>query len=73
VWGTDSAAFVFSADSEGRVTAYENKNRPFSEVAELETMNPRLRGPAAFLTSFVKGYLLRCGGHAALRGSAVAR
>jgi hypothetical protein len=73
VWGTDSAAFVFSADGEGRVTAYENKNRPFSEVAELETMNPRLRGPAAFLASFVKGYLLRCGGHAALRRNAVAR
>jgi hypothetical protein len=67
VWGTDSAAFVFSADQAGQVTAYENKNRSFSAVAELDAMNHSLRGPAALLSSFVKGYLLRCQSRAALR------
>ena len=60
IWGTDSAAFVFSADADGNVIAQANKNRSFSNVGELEAMNPSLRGPAAFLSSFVKGYLLRC-------------
>ena len=60
VWGTDSAAFVFSADADRSVTAYENKNRQFSDASELDTLNPSLRGPAAFLGSFVKGYLARC-------------
>jgi hypothetical protein len=67
IWGTDSAAYVFSADAEGNVSAYENKNRSFSDVAELDAMNPSLRGPAAFLSSFVKGYLLRCEGRVRLR------
>ncbi len=60
IWGTDSAAFVFSADASGNVSTYENKNRPFSNVDELDAMNPSLRGPAAFLSSFVKGYLRHC-------------
>ncbi len=60
VWGTDSAAFVFSADPDASVTAYENKNRAFSGASELESLNPSLRGPAAFLASFAKGYLGRC-------------
>lgn len=60
VWGTDSAAFVFSADADASVTAYANKNRAFSGPEELETVNATLRGPAAFLASFTKGYLTRC-------------
>jgi hypothetical protein len=60
VWGTDSAAFVFSADADGSVTAQANKNRAFSGPEELDTLNPSLRGPAAFLASFTKGYLTRC-------------
>jgi hypothetical protein len=67
IWGTDSAAFVFSADADGSVTAYEHKNRAFSEAAQLDDLNPSLRGPAAFLGSFVKGYLTRCEGQAKLR------
>jgi hypothetical protein len=67
IWGTDSAAFVFSADPDASVTAYENKNRAFSGAAELETINPSLRGPAAFLASFAKGYLGRCENQARLR------
>jgi hypothetical protein len=67
IWGTDSAAFVFSADAEGSVTAYEHKNSAFSEASQLDDLNPSLRGPAAFLGSFVKGYLLRCESHAKLR------
>lgn len=67
VWGTDSAAFVFSADPDASVTAYENKNRAFSGASELETINPSLRGPAAFLASFAKGYLGRCENQARLR------
>lgn len=67
VWGTDSAAFVFSADADASVTAYENKNRAFSGPSELETINPSLRGPAAFLASFAKGYLGRCESQARLR------
>ena len=67
VWGTDSAAFVFSADPDATVTAYENKNRAFSGPSELEAINPSLRGPAAFLASFAKGYLGRCEGQARLR------
>jgi hypothetical protein len=67
VWGTDSAAFVFSADADASVTAYENKNRAFSGPAEMDTLNASLRGPAAFLGSFVKGYLTRCEGQAKLR------
>ena len=73
VWGTDSAAFVFSADADGAVTAYENKNRQFSDATELDTLNPSLHGPAAFLASFVKGYLLRCESHTRLRMNAPAR
>ena len=69
VWGTDSAAFVFSADADASVTAYENKNRAFSGPSELEAINPSLRGPAAFLASFAKGYLGRCEGQARLRMS----
>ena len=60
VWGTDSAAFVFSADADASVTAYTNKNRAFSGPEELDSLNPSLRGPAAFLASFTKGYLTRC-------------
>lgn len=60
VWGTDSAAFVFSADADGSVTAQPNKNRAFSGAEELDALNPSLRGPAAFLASFTKGYLTRC-------------
>ena len=67
VWGTDSAAFVFSADPDASVTAYENKNRAFSGASELESINPSLRGPAAFLASFAKGYLGRCEGQAQAR------
>lgn len=67
VWGTDSAAFVFSADADASVTAYENKNRAFSGPSEMDTLNPSLRGPAAFLGSFVKGYLARCENQAKLR------
>lgn len=67
VWGTDSAAFVFSADADASVTAYENKNRTFSGASELESINPSLRGPAAFLASFAKGYLGRCETQARLR------
>lgn len=70
VWGTDSAAFVFSADADATVTAYENKSRAFSNAAELDELNPSLRGPAAFLGSFVKGYLLRCEARAQLRMNA---
>jgi hypothetical protein len=70
VWGTDSAAFVFSVDPAARVTTYENKNRPFSGAADLDELNPSLRGPAAFLASFVKGYLLRCEAHVTLRMNA---
>lgn len=73
IWGTDSAAFVFSADAEGTVVAQENKNRSFSNVSELEAMNPSLRGPAALLSSFVKGYLLRCEGRVRLRSSVPVR
>lgn len=73
VWGTDSAAFVFSADADARVTAYENKNRAFSGAGELDELNPSLRGPAAFLASFVKGYLSRCEGHTRLRMTAPAQ
>ncbi len=73
IWGTDSAAFVFSADADGSVIAYANKNRSFSDVSELEAMNPSLRGPAAVLSSFVKGYLLRCEGQARLRSDAPVR
>ncbi len=58
---------MFSADGEGVVSTYENKNRSFSNIGELDAMNPSLRGPAAFLSSFVKGYLLRCEGHVKLR------
>jgi hypothetical protein len=60
IWGTDSAAFVFSADADASVTAYPNKNRAFSGPEELDSLNPTLRGPAAFLASFTKGYLTRC-------------
>ncbi|MDB5220169.1 MAG: sulfatase [Myxococcaceae bacterium] len=60
VWGTDSAAFVFSADADASVTAFAIKNRAFSGPEELATLNPSLRGPAAFLASFTKGYLTRC-------------
>ena len=60
VWGTDSAAFVFSADADASVTAQANKNRAFSGPEELDSLNPSLRGPAAFLASFTKGYLTRC-------------
>ena len=67
VWGTDSAAFVFSADPDASVTAYENKNRAFSGEAELASINPSLRGPAAFLASFAKGYLGRCEAEAQAR------
>ncbi len=73
IWGTDSAAFVFSADADGSVTAYANKNRSFSNVGELEAMNPSLRGPAALLSSFVKGYLLRCEGRVRLRADVPVR
>lgn len=70
VWGTDSAAFVFSAQPDGGFAAYENKNRGFSAAGELDVLNPSLRGPAAFLASFVKGYLLRCESHVRLRVAA---
>jgi hypothetical protein len=70
VWGTDSAAFVFSVDPDASVTAYENKNRAFSGPRDLDELNPSLRGPAALLASFVKGYLLRCESQARLRRSA---
>ena len=73
IWGTDSAAFVFSADADGTVNAYENKNRSFSDVAELDAMNPILRGPAAFLSSFSKGYLRRCEGSVRLRSDVPVR
>jgi phosphoglycerol transferase MdoB-like AlkP superfamily enzyme len=69
VWGTDSAAFVFSVDPDGSVIAYENKNRAFSGPDELDQLNPSLRGPAAFLSTFVKGYMSRCETHAQLRAS----
>ena len=36
-------------------------------TSELDALNPSLRGPAAFLSSFVKGYLLRCESHTRLR------
>ncbi|MDB4936982.1 MAG: sulfatase [Labilithrix sp.] len=65
VWGTDSAAFVFSVDGDGTVTAQSEKNHAFSGAAELDTLNASLRGPAAFLGSFAKGYLGRCE-HAAM-------
>ena len=67
VWGTDSAAFVFSVDADATVKAYENKNRAFSGPSELDTLNPSLVGPAAFLSSFAKGYLGRCESQARLR------
>jgi hypothetical protein len=67
VWGTDSAAFVFSVDGDGSVRARENKNRAFSDVRELDDLDASLRGPAAFLASFTKGYLGRCERHAKLR------
>ena len=73
IWGTDSAAFVFSADADGNVSTYENKNRSFSDIRELDAMNPSLRGPAAFLSSFVKGYLLRCEGRVRLRSGVPVR
>ena len=73
VWGTDSAAFVFSADADASVTAYENKNQQFSDAAEFDALNPSLRGPAAFLASFTKGYLGRCESHARLRMNATAK
>jgi hypothetical protein len=60
VWGTDSAAFVFSVDAEARVTVQPAKNHAFSDARELDTLDPSLRGPAAFLGSFSKGYLGRC-------------
>jgi hypothetical protein len=69
VWGTDSAAFVLSADADGSVTAHENKNRPFSSASEFDQLNPSLRGPAAFLGSLVKGYLQRCERQTRLRMS----
>jgi hypothetical protein len=69
VWGTDSAAFVFSADADARVVAYETKNRAFSRASELDELNPSLRGPAAVLASFVKGYLTRCERGAQLRSA----
>ena len=67
IWGTDSAAFVFSADADGSVTADENKNRQFSDPKEFDELNPSLRGPSAFLASFAKGYLARCESQAKLR------
>jgi hypothetical protein len=67
VFGTDSAAFVFSADADGTFTAFENKNRGFSGPSELGELNPTLRGPAAFLASMAKGYLGRCEHQARLR------
>jgi hypothetical protein len=73
IWGTDSAAFVFSADAGGHVTAYENKNRFFDGPADLDTLNPSLRGPAALLASFVKGYLTRCEPQAKLRMTTAVR
>jgi hypothetical protein len=73
IWGTDSAAFVFSADADGNVSAYENKNRSFSDVGEIDSMNPSLRGPAAFLSSFVRGYLMRCEGRVKLRSDVAVR
>ena len=45
------------------MTAQPNKNRAFSGPEELDSLNPSLRGPAAFLASFVKGYLTRCESH----------
>jgi hypothetical protein len=60
VWGTDSAAFVFGVDAAGAVTAQSEKNHAFSDASELDTLNPSLRGPAAFLASFTRGYLGRC-------------
>ncbi|MBX3189438.1 MAG: LTA synthase family protein [Labilithrix sp.] len=70
VWGTDSASFVFSVDDALAITVDDARNRTFSDVSEFDTMNATLRGPAAFLSSFVKGYLLRCEGEAHLRMSA---
>ncbi len=60
IWGTDSSAFVFSVRPDGAVTAHENKNRGFTERAEFASMNPSLRGPAAVLASFTKGYVRHC-------------
>jgi hypothetical protein len=69
IWGTDSAAFVFTVDGEGAVSAQVNKNRSFSNVGELDAMNATLRGPAALVSSFVKGYLLHCESRVRLRSS----
>jgi hypothetical protein len=60
VWGTDASAYVFSIDGKGVVTDDEIKNATYSDVSQFDTMNPLLRGPAAFLSSFIKGYLRRC-------------
>ena len=70
LWGTDSAAFVFSASADGDVEPYENKNCSFSNAHDLDTMNPSLRGTAALLSSFAKGYLRRCEGQVRLRNEA---
>ncbi|MDB4943554.1 MAG: sulfatase [Labilithrix sp.] len=66
LWGTDSAAFVFWADGAGEVETFASKNRMFDDSDAL-TLNPSLRGPAAVLSSFTKGYLRRCESRARLR------
>lgn len=67
IWGTDSAAYIFSADADGNVSPYEKKNSFFNTADDLDAINPSLRGPAAFLSSFAKGYLRRCEGDVRLR------
>ena len=67
LWGTDSAAFVFSVDDASVVTILPPKNNMFTGARDLATLNETLRGPAAVVGSFVRGYLRRCEKTARLR------
>lgn len=69
IWGTNAGAMPFVVDAEGTATQYEPMSRGFSAASQLDTMNPHLRGPSAFLASFTKGYLRRCEQQAKLRMS----
>lgn len=59
-WGTDADALVFTVTAEGVVSDSGKKNESFSEPSQFESMNPLLRGPAAFLSTFTKGFVAHC-------------
>lgn len=59
-WGTDADAFVFTVTADGVVSDSGKKNEAFSDPSQFDSMNPLLRGPAAFLSSFTKGFVAHC-------------